>query len=200
MKIPADSIGSLADACWVRSGFTARSALTDTGTTGILTIQQGDLTADGEYAPRAGGRTEITGHSFQHYAAPGDVLFRSRGPYWSAWEVPELEEQVLVVAPLFILRPIAEILDPSFLKWTLMQPPAQRYFAAEAKGTMTQMITKSVLEALPIDIPPIETQRIIGRAAALAARERELNIRLARLCHARRAAEFVHVVQQRKIP
>ncbi|WP_139368766.1 hypothetical protein [Agreia bicolorata] len=106
-------------------------------------------------------------------ALPGEVIFRSRGPFWSAWAVENLSEPLVSVAPLFILHPPADI-DPEFLAWTLGRPAAQRYFAAESLGTNIKMISKPVLAALPLAWPSLHTQRSITRYSDLATREAQL--------------------------
>ncbi len=169
----------LGDACTIRSGLTLRTRVPDTSS-GILTVQQGDISAEGAYDPRGEVRLPVSELAPRHVLSPHDVLFRSRGPFWSAWAVGEHVEPLVAIAPLFIIRTTPDI-DPGFLAWTLGRPAAQRYFSTEARGTDIKMISKPALAALPLDLPPKPTQQTIARHAVLAAHERRLAHRLADL-------------------
>ncbi|MBT2497567.1 hypothetical protein J7E25_00480 [Agromyces sp. ISL-38] len=96
----------------------------------------------------------------------------------------DLGEPLLVVAPVFILRPTPDILDSGYLAWYLMQSSAQWYFSTESMGSNVRMITKSVLETLDVAVPPIQLQRRIAEAARLASHEQSLVVRVAELRHA----------------
>lgn len=169
----------LGDTCAIRSGLTLRTRPPE-GSAGALAIQQGDLSPAGRYAPRVAVRVDTSDHAPHHLVSPGDVLFRSRGPFWSAWAVEESTEPLVAIAPLFVIHTSSDI-DPGYLAWALGRPAAQRYFAAEAMGTAVKMISKPVLERLPLELAPITVQRSIARHAALAAREEQLLARLANL-------------------
>ncbi len=169
----------LGDTCAIHSGLTLRTRPPATSA-GTLTVQQGDISAQGAYDPRGEVRLPASEVSPQHLLSPDDVLFRSRGPFWSAWAVGQQAEPLIAIAPLFIIRAAADV-DPEFLAWTLGRPPAQRYFSTEARGTDIKMISKPVLAALPLELPPLAVQQAIARQAVLAAHERRLASRLADL-------------------
>lgn len=162
----------LGDACRIRSGVTLRERVASPHTRGTLAVQQRNVTADGALDQRNAMRL-ATPPSSPHRIHADELVFRSRGPYWSAWAPGDFGEPIVAVAPLFILSPTADI-DPRYLAWYINRPVAQRFFAAEAMGSGVKMIPKSVLVRLPVDIPPLATQREIVAAAALAARERDL--------------------------
>jgi hypothetical protein len=178
----------LGDVCTIHSGLALRTRLARQSA-GILAVQPGDLSPAGDYEPRSQLRVESSDLSSHHLAGPGDVLFRSRGPFWSAWAITDVDEPLVAIAPLFILRATSDI-DPGFLAWHLGRPAAQRYFAAEAMGSGVRMIVKPVLAALPIELPPIAVQRDIATLGALAIREERLLTRLASLGHDITAAQL----------
>lgn len=166
----------------VRTGISLRERPAPGEGLGVRALLLGDVARGGGYAPGATVRIGADLVSPQHVVRDGDVVFRSRGPYWNAWCADALSEPLVAVAPLFVLRTATEV-DPSYLCWWINGPVAQRYFAAEAMGTGVQMITKNVLLALPFDPPPLATQRAIAAAGSLALRERALTDRLATLRH-----------------
>ena len=169
----------LSEVCTVLSGLTLRSRL-DGAPSGPLAVQQGDISPSGAYERRSVLRLDPSEYSPHHLVTTGDVLFRSRGPFWSAWAVSEADESLVAVAPLFILRPSADI-DPGFLAWQLGRPSSQRYFETEAMGSGVRMITKPVLEALHLVLPSIDRQRDIAATASLAVHETQLLTHLASL-------------------
>ena len=170
------------DACRIRSGLTLRERLSDVREGGVLAVQQGDLSSAGEFTATKAIRIAAPDRS-SHRILPNELVFRSRGPFWSAWAPGEYGEPLVAVAPLFILTPVTDV-DAAYLAWYIGRPDAQNYFAAEAVGSGVKMISRGVLERLPIFAPSLATQRAITDAAASAARERQLTQRLADLKHA----------------
>lgn len=177
----------LGDLCTIRSGMTLRSRVAEVRD-GVLTVQQGDLSPRGEYDRQKASRIAPPASS-THHVAPGELVIRSRGPYWSAWAPGDLNETLVAIAPLFILTPTSDI-HPGYLAWFVGRPAAQRYFATEAMGTGVKMIPRDVLERLPITAPPIEQQRTIATAAALSANEHRLSARLSELRHTLNSAHL----------
>ncbi|MFF3026826.1 hypothetical protein [Microbacterium sp. NPDC057944] len=177
----------LGDMCTIRSGMTLRSRLAE-APDGLLTVQQGDISPRGEFDRENASRMS-TPASSSHLVAPGELVVRSRGPFWSAWAPSDLDEPVAAIAPLFILTPAPDI-DPAYLAWFIGRPAAQRYFATESMGTSVKMIPRDVLGRLPITAPPIEQQRTIATAAALSEHEHRLSARLSDLRHTLNSAHL----------
>ena len=64
------------------------------------------------------------------------------------------------------VRPGVPLL-PAFLAWQINRPPAQRFLCSHAEGSAQLSIRRGVLEALPVAVPPLETQlAIVGLADA----------------------------------
>lgn len=172
---------NLKDAATVRSGFTARGGV-DGDPDGVLTIQQSDFTADGFVGARHLARTGD--QVARHVLAPGDILFRSRGQFTTAWVLPEeIAEPVVAVMPLFVIRPNHTLVDSHYLAWFLNQRAAQQYFRQSSQGQTIQMISKTVLEEVTLIIPPLARQREIANVANLAAKQQHLETRLLQCKH-----------------
>ncbi|RAX50307.1 hypothetical protein DQ353_04950 [Arthrobacter sp. AQ5-05] len=171
----------LGEVCAVRSGFTSRTRLETAALDGTLTVQQGDINADGQYASETALRTMTPAASKQHYVDQGELVFRSRGPFWGACAITGIDEPVLAVAPLFILHPDPDVLDHGYLAWFLGRPLARHYFDSEAQGTGVKMVTKPALEALQISLPSLDIQHRIAAVAALSAEETRIRDRVASL-------------------
>ena len=172
----------LGDICILRSGLTVRGRLPRGG--GVLAVQHGDVSAEGEFAVDIAERLDVS-PAETHLLAPGELVCRTRGPYWSAWAPAEPpREPLCVIAPLFILHPTTDI-DPRYLAWWIGRPAAQRYLGAEARGTGVKMIGKESLARLPVEVPSLKAQRSIVQAASLIRREQELAQRRGDLVHQR---------------
>jgi hypothetical protein len=159
----------------------------------MLAVQPSDLSPAGEFRRDDCLRIAAPTASL-HRVSSDELVFRSRGPYWAAWAPGDLGEPIVAVAPLFIISPAPDI-DPAYLAWLLHRPTAQAYFSAEAAGTNVQMVSKSALARVPLTVPPIATQRSIVRAAAEAASEHRLSLRLAELRFAAQAANLDRAAQ-----
>lgn len=171
----------LRDVGTVRSGYTARGRL-EGAALGVLAIQQGDFTVDGFVGVQALMRTDDA--VSRHILEAGDVLFRSRGLFTTAWVVPEeIAEPSIAVMPLFVIRPNRAVVDSHYLAWQLNQAAAQQHFRQSSQGQTIQMISKTALEEAPVVLPPIERQRIIAGAAKNAAKVQELETRLRQCRH-----------------
>lgn len=178
--VPTEEYVRVGEICALRSGVTIR-ARSDTRSTGLLTIQVVDVAADGSFDATSATRMPVPAWSSRHVVAPGEVVFRSRGPLWAAWAADDVGEPLVAVAPLFILHPDPHRVDARYLAWWFGRPLAQQHFASASMGTSVKMITKSALEQTPISLPPLDEQRWIAGAAALIQRERALTRDLSRL-------------------
>ena len=78
-------------------------------------------------------------------------------------------------------RPEVAKVVPEFLAWFLRTEQSADYFAGRRKGTYVQIIEKSDLSELEIQLPPLKVQQNIVVAAEMAVTERKLSERLASL-------------------
>ncbi len=170
----------LPDVCTIHSGYTARSRLEGTDDGGVLTIQLGDISADGIIHPERLTRVQLEGLPDRYFVRAGDVVFRSRGERNTASVLDNrLREPALAVLPLLVLRPKIDVVMPEFLAWAINQPPAQRHFDLAARGTNIRMIPRSSLDDLNLEIPDIGTQEKFVAIDALAEQERALALLVA---------------------
>jgi len=170
----------LPDVCTIHSGYTARGRLEGTDDGGVLTIQLGDISADGIIHPERLTRVQLEGLPDRYFVRAGDVVFRSRGERNTASVLDNrLREPALAVLPLLVLRPKIDVVMPEFLAWAINQPPAQRHFDLAARGTNIRMIPRSSLDDLNLEIPDIGTQEKFVAIDALAEQERALALLVA---------------------
>lgn len=121
-------------------------------------------------------KATLAGRKDPDYLRPGDVLFMAKGTRNDAALVGDIPPNT-VCTPNFYrirLKPETDSLLPEFLSWQLNHLDAQRYFAMCSQGSAASSITKSQLEALPIIIPPLETQRTMVNLADAAFQEQGL--------------------------
>jgi len=158
----------------IQTGLTLRGRLEPVERGGVPVVQMGDVSLRG-IDPSNLTRMASDGIADRYFARSGDVLFRPRGDQTVAAAIPEnLNEPLLILLPLIILRPNKDIITPKFLAWIVNQAPAQRYFDECARGTNMRMIPKSSLENIDLDIPDISTQNRIVEIASLSDRESAL--------------------------
>lgn len=163
--------------CSVRTGYTARGRLQPAINGGLLAIQQGDFPQDGNIEPERLSRVDIKGQTDRFLVGQGDVVFRSRGDKNIAVALDDrFTERAVAVLPLFVLRPIADLIQPEYLAWIINLAPSQRYFDRVALKTTIRMVSQSSVKDLEIPIPSLELQRKITTLDDLAERERVLTI------------------------
>lgn len=101
----------------------------------------------------------------------GQLLFAARGTrYYSVLikDIPS-EYQAIAAPHFFVIDIVNDELMPAFLEWQLNQGPCQQYFEQNAEGSVAKSIRRSVLEAVPVVVPPMAKQQsIVGLANTLA--------------------------------
>lgn len=104
----------------------------------------------------------------------GDVLFLNRGHRLYAVVVPELDPNTIATGYFFILTSNARVMLPEYLAWTLNQPDFQESLRPYHRGSHIPMVSRSDVEELRIQVPPLEVQRRILALNNLLDQERRL--------------------------
>ena len=115
------------------------------------------------------------------------MLFTTRGASRRAAAIDEELANTIFVAQIFAVRNLDDGILPEYLAWYLNQAPAQEHFDTFTSGATIQNVRKEVLAALPVDVPSIETQRLVLKIVELRRREisltREIENKRAALIH-----------------
>ena len=104
----------------------------------------------------------------------GDLIFRSRGPFFMLSQFPQYEANTIFLAPLFRFTLVDHCISPSYLQWYINRASSQVILNRLSEGSMVKMITKSTLEDLIIPIPDESVQENIVQLHQLALREKQL--------------------------
>jgi len=103
-----------------------------------------------------------------------DVLFLGRGHRLYAVLVPEVEPNTIATGYFFILRPNPCLVLPAYLAWSLNQPDFQESLRPFHRGSHIPMVSRTDVEELGIQTPPLDVQRRILRLNDLLDHERRL--------------------------
>jgi hypothetical protein len=190
---PMEKLGSLAE---VRMGYSFRSRLEPDATGGVAVIQMKDIDDSNLVHAEHLVRVQMPDLKSHHLIKPGDLLFRSRGTTNSAALVGADLGQAVLAAPMLVIRPNTDALDPAYLQWLINHPATQADLASQAAGTAVKMIGASVLLDLPVTVPSLDIQRLIVEAARLASRETALLDRLKQRRKALIDSQLLHRAQQ----
>ncbi|MDQ6994427.1 MAG: restriction endonuclease subunit S [Mariprofundaceae bacterium] len=89
----------------------------------------------------------------------GDIIFTARGHHNYAYEITGCPSKTVLSPHLFKIQimDISKVI-PAFLSWQINQKPAQAYFSKNIEGSVIVGIRRTMLDKLPIFIPPIEEQ------------------------------------------
>lgn len=121
-----------------------------------------------------------------------DILFANRGMHLFGALVDHEIEGALAAPHFFILRATSPAVFPGYLVWYLNNKRAQRYYHTCAAGTALPHITRKALEALPVLLPPLETQRRVVAAYRCWQKERRITEELLSL----REKYITHVLDE----
>ena len=109
-----------------------------------------------------------------HFAVEGDVVFRSRGTPFMAAVVPAVSEDLLVVAPMIRIRVNRELVSPDYLAWYMNSVYGAVYFKEFATGSGIPLVSKGVLEQMPVKLPSLKAQQAIADLVKLGRKEQEI--------------------------
>jgi restriction endonuclease S subunit len=156
----------------INAGYPFRGKIPEVAGSSVVAVQMKDVSLTEGIRWSDCLETELTGKREPDYLTTGDILVAARGSHNYAVRVGQLLASTgkhAVAAPHFFVVSLKnkDIL-PEFIVWLLNQVPAQRYFEQNAEGTLTKSIRRSVLEDVPVVVPPLTKQRaIISMAATL---------------------------------
>ena len=144
----------------VRAGYPFRGRVPEMPEEKTLVVQMRDVDASDGISWKYVVKTLLKGRKAPDWLQEGDILFIARGSRNFAVCVENLPGRAVCSQYFFVIRikNCAELL-PAFLVWQINQFPAQNYFTMHAEGTDQPSIRRSVLEALPLVVPPLSRQQ-----------------------------------------
>ena len=169
MNVP---LGQLVD---IRAGHPFRGAVPYDESGNGYVIQMRDVARDAPVAWPSLVRTRIQSRKTPDWLLPADIIFVARGTQNFALYLDKVPLQAVSSQYFFQLRVCqpAQLL-PEFLAWQINSLPCQRYLSANAQGSSQLGIPRSVLEALPLAIPAVDTQKRLISLAVAARQEAHL--------------------------
>ena len=158
----------------VRMGYSFRSRLETDEMGDVAVIQMKDIDDSNMLCVDGLARIQMPDLKERNLVQQGDLLFRSRGMTNSAALVGENLHRTLLAAPMLLVRPKLQIVEPAYLQWFINHSSTQALLTGQAVGTAVKMVGKGVLDELEIPLPPLDRQRQIVEVAQLALREATL--------------------------
>ena len=108
----------------------------------------------------------------------GDILLAARGQDHRAYLIDMSLSDVLASSVFYIIRPIEGLMLPGYLAWWLNQPEAQAALDFSSHGTGIGYISRPLMEALSVVVPPLDAQRKIAETMDLWRRQQSIQARL----------------------
>lgn len=165
---------SLKEIADIQAGYPFREGITPVEEGSVRVIQIKDIGAFGELLNEDLVSVEASNLKRDFFVRTGDVLLTTRGASRRAAAIDDELDSTIFVAQIFAVRNLDEGILPEYLAWYLNQSPAQDHFDTFTSGATIQNVRKEVLAALPVDMPAIETQRLVLKIVELRRRESRL--------------------------
>lgn len=162
----------LADLSDIRMGYPFRSRLEHDPEGSVSVIQMKDIDESSLIHTEDATRVSLPRGKAHHQVEVGDLIFRSRGRSNTAALVSAPLGNVVVAAPMLLIRPYRVL--PSYLHWFINLPATQEKLRALAEGTSVQMISAEALKDFDVPVPSPECQRRIVEIAGLVQQEQSL--------------------------
>ncbi len=144
----------------ISAGYPFRGKIPEAPGSGIYAVQMKDVSVAQGINWAGCIETEPMGRSAA-WLEQGDILVAARGNHNYAALVSDAPVTAVAAPHFFVVRAKGGTLLPEFLVWLLNQRQCQRYFDQNAEGSVTKSIRRSVLEATPIAIPPLDKQQVV---------------------------------------
>ncbi|GAB4294546.1 MAG: restriction endonuclease subunit S [Methylophaga sp.] len=167
----------------INAGYPFRGKIPEVAGSTVVVVQMKDVSRSKGIGWSNCLETELTGKREPDYLSTGDILVAARGSHHYAVQVDQAlastGKQAVAAPHFFLVRLKQESLRtkdilPEFIVWLLNQAPAQLYFEQTAEGSLTKSIRRTVLEEVPIVLPPLAEQRSITKLAATLLKEQQL--------------------------
>ena len=163
----------LSDIAKIAIGITLRSRIESSNNGNMHVISMKNLGKDNRVRLTDVARIAREKPLPRQLAQRGDLIFCSRGRVTAALLDDDVDN-MLVAAPLFIIRPIRQKAQPEYLLWWINSSVSQSYFGSRAEGTMLKMVSRRSLANLRVALPPLAQQARIAEYHQLAQREQNL--------------------------
>jgi len=137
----------------ISPGYPFRGSLSEDPDGDALVLRMGDVDPDSGAAWDGLIQVALKGRRCPDWLRDDDIVFLAKGNRNYATLLKHVPPKVVASPQFFVLRADTDVIDPSFLAWQMNQRHAKRYFKAEAEGSTSISIRKSVLAALPIMLP-----------------------------------------------
>lgn len=168
----------LADVAGISAGYPLRVPVETLEPGDVRLVQLKNTTAEGGIDWQGVPRVSLPSKRPPAWLSNADVIFSTRGTKTFAYALGEVPRQAVCAPQFFVVTPRSDHVMPEFLAWQLNQKPAQDYFQRERTGSVIQHVRRSVLEDMPIAIPPLQVQELIVGFWRAAQQERAALTRL----------------------
>lgn len=165
----------LVDLASTRQGHPFRGGLADDPDGSVGVVQMKNVSRQGAVDCTQLLRTDIEGRKSPAWLVDGDVVMVARGAAVYAGVARDVPPRTVCSPHLYVIR-VADPhrLMPEFLAWQFGQAPAQKYFAQSAEGSVQLSLRRSMIDDMPIGVPPPEAQKRIVALMRSVDREREI--------------------------
>lgn len=122
-------------------------------------IQVKDFDANNQFSNETSAFLNIDEKSRKHLLKDGDVIFVAKGFRNFAWTYKESFGPAIASSIFFVIKVDTSKILPEFLTSLLNSAAYQQQFQQLGAGSSIPSIRKSELEAIKIQVPPLELQR-----------------------------------------
>lgn len=128
----------------------------------------------------------------RHHLEPGDIVYGRRGDIGRHALVTERERGWLCGTGCLRIRFGSAPVDPQFVSYYLRQPSVIELILGKAVGTTMPNLNTSILESVPLELPPLPTQRRIAEILGRLDDKIQVNQRINRMLERMAQALYRH--------
>lgn len=142
----------------------------------VAVVQMRDVDQDNGIDLGSLDKVRLTGRKKPDYLKKGDILFVGRGYRIFAALVDDDLGHTVAGPHFFIIRikPGRKDIRADYLTWYINHSRAQRYFLQHIEGTALPYVNRTILENLPVILPPLEVQECMVKAHDCRLKEKRL--------------------------
>ena len=154
------SMMQLANVAVIQPGYLSRTSVESVPSGTHWLLQAKDVTLQHGLRFENAARFEPERNPDLYRVSRGDILLVARGQNHRVCLIDVCLTNVLASSVFYIIRP-REGIVPGYLAWWLNQPDAQAILESASSGAVIGYIARSVVECIPVAVPPLDVQHRI---------------------------------------
>jgi restriction endonuclease S subunit len=139
---------------------------------------------------------ELNTQTKKHLLLEGDIVLAAKGVYNFCSVFNERTNKTVASSSFLVISIMnSSIINPDYLCWVLNREDTLAFLKANAVGSVIPSISKALVEAYEISIPPLQVQKKIVEISLLQQQEQQLYRRISKLRNQLTQRQLIKIIK-----